>query len=143
MIVDTILKTKGSTIHIAPPDAAVAEIVALLAEKRVGALVISADGKNVDGIVSERDIISGLAAKGVALLETVASDLMSRNVVTCGREASVAQLMAMMTERRIRHLPVVEDGVLCGMVSIGDVVKNHIDEIASEAEALREYITRG
>ena len=93
------------------------------------------------GIVSERDIVNGFVERGRDLSEATAADLMTADVLTCTPADTIAQLMSTMTERRIRHLPVVDESGLCGIVSIGDVVKNRLDEIEAEAEALREYVT--
>ncbi len=109
----------------------------------VGAVVVSADGKMVAGILSERDIVHGLAEHGGALLDRRIDEFMTRDVETCSGRDTDQQVLALMTERRFRHVPVVEDGVLVGIVSIGDVVKSRLDGIASEAEAMRDYISRG
>jgi len=112
-----------------------------LDELGVGALVVSSDGQHVVGIVSERDVINHIANEGAAVLDRPVSDIMIHNVVTCTRADDIAHLMETMTERRIRHLPVVENDVLIGIFSIGDVVKYRIQETEYEAKALREYIT--
>jgi len=140
MKVAQILKAKGSDIATVPATTSVAEVVRKLKERRVGALVVSPDGQSIDGIVSERDVVRGLAEQGGRVLESTAANLMTRSVVTCGPDDRVAELMALMTEHRIRHLPVVADGRLAGIISIGDVVKNRVDELENEAGALREYI---
>ncbi len=141
MMVEEVLKAKGRDIVTMPRNASVAEAVGLLKEKRIGAVVISDDGARVLGILSERDIVHALAEFAAAALEMRVSELMTQDVVTCGPEDSIVGLMARMTERRIRHLPVLKDGVLDGMVSIGDVVKGRIDEVESEASAMRNFIT--
>ena len=141
MMVEEVLKAKGRDIVTMPRTASVAEAVGLLKEKRIGAVVISDDGARVLGILSERDIVHALAEFAAAALEMRVSELMTQDVVTCGPEDSIVGLMARMTERRIRHLPVLKDGVLDGMVSIGDVVKGRIDEVESEASAMRDFIT--
>ncbi len=141
MKVESILKTKGRDVITVPPEASVAEATRLLKEKRIGAVVVSGDGTTVQGILSERDIVHALVEHGGGALEMRVSDLMTRDVVTCSPEDSIGNLMAQMTERRFRHLPVVEGGSLCGMVSIGDVVKNRLDEVETEASAMREFIT--
>jgi CBS domain-containing protein len=124
------------------PAATVAKALAQLKERNVGALVVSADGERVAGIVSERDIVRRLADEGAKLLDTPVSAVMTKNVYTCHPEDSVADLMSRMTERRIRHLPVVVGGRLAGIISIGDVVRDRVEEIEDEAQALREYITQ-
>jgi CBS domain-containing protein len=141
MNVEAILKGKGRAVATIAPNASIGEAVDLLRAKGIGALVVSSDGANVAGILSERDIVHALAARGAGLLELPVSALMTRHVFTCKPGDSIAELMAEMTERRIRHLPVVENGRLAGIVSIGDVVKNRLDEIEAEASSLRQFIT--
>jgi CBS domain-containing protein len=140
MNVETILRTKGRAVATIRPDATVGAAVDELISRNIGALVISADGKSVDGIISERDIVHALAARGAGLLSLKVAEIMTRAVVTCDPADSVEQLMAEMTNRRIRHFPVVQDGRLCGIVSIGDVVKNRLDEVEFEARSLRSFI---
>jgi CBS domain-containing protein len=140
MNVETILRGKGQTVATIRPDETVAAVVDRLVSQNIGALVVSADGASVDGIISERDIVHGLADRGVGLLSMKIADVMTRNVITCYLADTVDQLMAEMTNRRIRHFPVVEDGRLCGIVSIGDVVKNRLDEVEYEARSLRSFI---
>ena len=140
MNVETILRAKGRDVATIEPDATIESAVRLLASRRIGALVVSEDGRRVDGIVSERDIVQGLADHGPALLERRIEDVMTRRVHTCSPEDTVEELMGRMTERRIRHLPVVEAGALCGIVSIGDVVKNRLEEVEYEASSLRSYV---
>jgi CBS domain-containing protein len=140
MNVEAILRNKGRSVTTVAPDARIATAVALLRRHAVGALVVSRDGAAVAGIISERDVVTALADHGAATLEFTVADLMSRQVITCRREDSVADLAALMTERRIRHLPVVDRGALAGIVSIGDVVKHRIDEVEGEASSMREFI---
>jgi len=140
MNVETILRTKGSGVATIRPDATVGAAVKELIDRNIGALVVSNDGDGVDGIISERDIVHGLAEHGAALLSLKVAEMMTRPVVTCQLSDSVDQLMAEMTNRRIRHFPVVEDGRLRGIVSIGDVVKNRLDEVEYEARSLRSFI---
>jgi CBS domain-containing protein len=111
-----------------------------LRDRNIGALVVSEDGAAVDGILSERDVAYGLADHGSALLSFSVAQTMTRRVATCAPADSVADLMAKMTNRRLRHLPVVEDGRLVGIVSIGDLVKSRLDEIEEEARSLRSFI---
>ncbi len=106
----------------------------------VGALVVSSDGEHIEGIVSERDIVRGLSGQLAALLAEPVRSIMTSKVFTCSPEDEVETLMAAMTERRIRHVPVVRDGILCGIISIGDVVKSRIDELEKERKELVEYI---
>jgi CBS domain-containing protein len=138
--VDAILRGKGDTVVTIAPDATIAEAVSLLRMRSIGALVVSGDGIAPEGMLSERDVVRGLARDGARLLQRRVEDIMTRAVVTCGRHDSLADLMALMTERRIRHLPVMHNGRLAGLVSIGDVVKNRLDEIESEAQSLKTYI---
>ncbi len=141
MMVEEILKARGRDIVTMPRNASVAEAARLLKEKRIGAVVISDDGARALGILSERDIVHALVDFAAAALEMRVTELMTQDVVTCAPQDSIDRLMARMTERRIRHLPVVKDGVLGGMVSIGDVVKSRIEEVESEASAMRDFIT--
>jgi CBS domain-containing protein len=140
MDVETILQNKGRAVATIRPDETVGAAVEALVSGNIGALVASQDGEAVDGIISERDIVHALARHGAALLAQTVAEVMTRSVVTCDPTESVAELMAEMTNRRIRHLPVVRDGRLCGIVSIGDVVKNRLDEIEYEARSLRSFI---
>ena len=140
MNVETILGTKGRAVATIRPEDTVGAAVEALVSGNIGALVASEDGEHVDGIISERDIVHALARHGDALLALTVAEVMTRSVVTCDPTESVAELMAEMTNRRIRHLPVVQNGLLCGIVSIGDVVKNRLDEIEYEARSLRSFI---
>jgi CBS domain-containing protein len=140
MNVETILRQKGRSVFTIAPDAKIATAVALLRRHGIGALVVSHDGAAIDGILSERDIVHALADHGGKALELDVGQLMSRQVVTCHTDDAVADLMGLMTQRRMRHLPVVENGALAGMISIGDVVKNRIDEVVEEATSMREFI---
>ena len=121
------------------PDATVRELIALLAEHNVGALVVSDDGERVAGIVSERDVVRRLHADAT-VLDTAVSSIMTVDVRTCTREDSLTDLMQTMTEHRIRHVPVVADGRLTGIISIGDVVKNRIGELEFERDQLDSYV---
>ncbi|HKT17271.1 MAG TPA: CBS domain-containing protein [Stellaceae bacterium] len=140
MNVETILRTKGRNVVTVAPNATVTMAAALLRRHGIGALVVSRDGAAIEGILSERDIVHGLAEHGAAALDYEVGRLMSRRVVTSKAGDSIAELMSLMTERRIRHIPVVEHGRLAGIVSIGDVVKNRLDEVESEASSMREFI---
>jgi CBS domain-containing protein len=142
MYVSALLANKGAAVVTATPDITVDQAAALLAEKKIGVLVISANGTRVDGILSERDIVRALPAKGAKLGSVAASELMSRDVVSCAPTDTISSLMVLMTERRCRHLPVLDDGALAGIVSIGDIVKHRLAEIESEAEALRQYVAQ-
>jgi signal-transduction protein with cAMP-binding, CBS, and nucleotidyltransferase domain len=143
MNVDAILRKKGRAVATARPDWTVMQVAEQLDAHGVGALVVSTDGRTVDGIVSERDIIRQIARNGVNVLEWPVAQIMISDVVTAQRNDEIADLMAVMTERRVRHLPVVEDGRLVGIVSIGDAVKHRIEEAEFEAQAMRNYIVAG
>jgi len=140
MNVEQILRNKGDWVATIQSDASVADAIDLLNRKRIGALVISDDGVEADGILSERDIVIALARFGTDLLACPVAEIMSRDVVTCGLEDSVGELMAEMTDRRVRHFPVVVNGRLRGIVSIGDLVKSRLDEVEFEAHSLRTFI---
>ena len=140
MNVDSILKTKGNVVVTVAPGETISVAAAKLKREKIGALVVSEDGIGVSGILSERDIARALADHGAGLGELAVGDLMTRNVITCTPDDTVEELMTTMTEHRIRHLPVMVDGALCGIISIGDVVKNRLEEIQRETESLRAYI---
>jgi CBS domain-containing protein len=140
MNVETILRNKGNWVATIRPDATIADAVDMLHRERIGAIVVSEDGAGVDGILSERDIVIALAEQAADLLSRTVGEIMTRNVVTCEPGDTVGELMAEMTNRRVRHLPVVADGRLCGIVSIGDLVKNRLDEVEFEAQSLRSFI---
>ena len=141
MNVETILRNKGSAVATIAPHATIRDAAALLRRERIGALVISSDGgAKIEGILSERDIVHGLADRGASLLDMTVDALMTRRVFTCTPRDSVGDLMAMMTERRIRHIPVLTDGMLVGIISIGDVVKHRLDEMEYETSSLRSFI---
>jgi CBS domain-containing protein len=140
MNVEAILRAKGREVATIRPDETVGAAVDQLISRNIGALVVSEDGERVDGIISERDIVHGLASRGADLLSVKIAEVMTRRVVTCDPSETVDQLMAEMTNRRIRHFPVVEDGRLRGIVSIGDVVKSRLDEVEYEARSLRSFI---
>jgi CBS domain-containing protein len=144
MNVQSILGNKGFDVATVDQQASLADACAQLRDHRVGALVVSDDGRHIDGIVSERDVVRALAAHGSAALGRTVRSVMSTEVVTCVADDSVEDLMSSMTERRIRHLPVVDDaGLLAGIVSIGDVVKARLGQLQVENEALTEYIHHG
>ena len=141
MIVAQLLKSKGREGAVTiTPDARVGEAAQLLSEKKIGAVVVSEDGVTAKGILSERDICRGVARKGSASLDDTVDSLMTADIVTCGLETRIEQVMAKMTGGRFRHVPVVEDGKLIGVVSIGDVVKAKMDELTFEKEALQDMI---
>lgn len=141
MTVAAILKSKGDRVATTRPDMTVETVAHRLRIESIGALVVSEDGRRVAGIVSERDIVRGLAEHGSDALTMPVSALMTAGVTTCAPETTVNQVMAHMTRERIRHLPVTVDGRLAGIVSIGDVVKHRLDEMETEVQHLRDYIT--
>ena len=142
MNVQSILGGKGFEVATIARVATLDEAVAQLGERRIGALVVSDDGKAINGIVSERDIVRTLARDGTDALATAVGSIMSTDVITCTAGDGVDQLMALMTDRRIRHLPVVDDaGHLSGIISIGDVVKARLTELEQENRALADYIS--
>jgi len=140
VLADQILERKGRDVATIAPDATVRAAVEALAAANVGALVVSPDGTSLEGIVSERDIVRRLAADGPDLLDQPVSALMQAQVHTCTGADHVDQLMHLMSQHRIRHLPVVADGALAGIISIGDVVKTRVDELETEKEQLVDYI---
>tara|TARA_R110002110_G_scaffold21160_2_gene84307 strand:+ start:4460 stop:4888 length:429 start_codon:yes stop_codon:yes gene_type:complete len=142
MNVASILKAKGSDVSTIEPTVTLCEVAKLLSELRIGAVVVMQDRK-VLGIVSERDIVKSVARNGETALSASARDVMTSRVVTCRLNDSVDELMDSMTTGRFRHLPVIEEGELVGIVSIGDVVKHRIAETVMETEALRLYIATG
>jgi CBS domain-containing protein len=140
MQVEAILRSKGTTVYTVPTNASVADAVGMLNRYNIGAvIVVDAEGE-VAGIISERDIVRLLGRDPTGALKRPVSECMTTNVITVGRDTTVAALMEQMTRFRIRHIPIVEQGVLVGIVSIGDVVKRKIQEAEEEALALREYI---
>lgn len=139
MTVARIINEKGRDVVTISPGASLAEVAALLSEKRIGAVVVIEDGELL-GILSERDIVRGLARHGAEVLNKLASDCMTSRVVTCRPEDTINDVMQKMTTGRFRHLPVIENGKLAGLVSIGDIVKRRIEEVEREAEQIREYI---
>lgn len=139
MKVSRVLEVKGSDVATVRPDETIETLAHRLRALRVGAVVVSSDGNTVEGIISERDVAYGLAEHGAELLGRKVSELMTKSVLTCTRENTTADLMKLMTQRRIRHLPVVEDGGLVGIISIGDIVKHRLQEIQLEADVMRDY----
>jgi len=143
MRVSGILATKGTTVATIAPRASVAEAADELRLHGIGALVVSPDGLTIDGIISERDLVRALAERGERILSEPVTRLMTTEVWTCAPEDSVEHLMRTMTERRTRHLPVVSEGQLAGIVSIGDIVKWRLTELEDETRQLHEYISTG
>lgn len=139
--ISVLLQRKGSDCHTIGPDASLADVTHRLAEHGIGALVVSGNGTTVDGIISERDVVRALAREGEQALSARVGDVMSTSVRTCSPTSVVDDVMGLMSTRRVRHIPVIEEGRLTGIVSIGDIVKWRIDELAETAERLQEYVT--
>lgn len=140
MIVKTILSAKGSDVATIAPTSTLAEATRILAKRKIGALVVTGAGGRITGIVSERDIVRALANSGAKALDLPLTDVMTRKVITCAPADTVSVLMERMTAGKFRHLPVVEDDRLVGIISIGDVVKLRLMELQYEQDALRDYI---
>ena len=143
MLISDLLRRKGADVITVTPDTSVRDLVALLTDRSIGAAVVSRDGVHVEGIVSERDIVNSLAARGAAVLSEHLELIMTQQVQTCTLDAKVDDLMRVMTEHRVRHVPVVVDDALRGLISIGDIVKSRMDELELERDALRGYISSG
>ena len=139
MTVRSILNTKGHQIVSVEPDAKLADAIKLLGEKKIGAVLVMNQSR-LEGILSERDIVRVLGERGAAVLEAPVSEVMTRKVVTCKETDTVAELMEMMTTGKFRHLPVLDNGKVVGLISIGDIVKRRVQEYEHEQEALRDYI---
>lgn len=141
MRISDVLRTKGNEVVTITPDTRVRGLLDVLAEHRIGAVVVSRDGSSVDGIVSERDIVRALAVRGAAVMSEEVTAIYTADVSTVTPETSLDDVMRMMTENRWRHAPVVADGRLVGIVSIGDVVKNRMEQLETERSALSDYIS--
>jgi CBS domain-containing protein len=141
MLISDVLRVKGTQVVTITPDTKVRRLLAVLAEHRIGAVVVSHDGAAVDGIASERDIVKALARRGAAVMSEPVTAIYTAEVHTVTPQTPIEEVMRLMTERRVRHAPVVVDGRLRGIVSIGDVVKIRIDELETERTALTDYIT--
>jgi CBS domain-containing protein len=140
MTVKAILSHKGTDVVTADPNATLGDAVRMLGAHRIGALVVTGADRRIVGIVSERDVVRVLAEKGPQALDAPIAEVMTRRVMTCSLRDTVSELMERMTEGKFRHLPVVEQGRLAGIVSIGDVVKSRVREMENESAALRDYI---
>ena len=140
MNVRDMLAQKGDKVATVQPDATIETAVRKLKLEGVGALVVSKDDQTVAGIISERDIVRGLTDHGGALLSMKVSELMTQSVKTCAPDDKIQDIMSEMTRSRFRHLPVIADGKMCGIISIGDVVKNRLEELETETHVLRDYI---
>ena len=141
MTVAAILRNKGTNVSTIGPEATVAEAAERLRAENIGALVVTDHGMDIAGIISERDIVMGLARHGAKLLQAAVGEIMTTAVRTCTPDDEIGQLMLIMTEYRIRHLPVVVDGRLGGIVSIGDVVKKRLEQVEFERDVMRDYVT--
>ncbi len=140
MNVRDMLSKKGNEVATIRPDATINTAVRRLKLEGIGALVVSADDSGIDGIISERDIVRGLPEHGADLLSMKVSELMTSSVKTCAPDDKIQGIMSEMTRRRFRHMPVITDGKLCGIISIGDVVKSRLEELQTETHVLRDYI---
>lgn len=140
MRINDVIRHKGTDVVTVTPDASVKDLLDLLSQNGIGALVVSTDGKRVDGIVSERDIVRHLQSRGASVLGASVAEIMTAEVSTCAPDDNVEQLMRLMTDLRVRHIPVVVDGGLRGIVSIGDLVKHRIDELQLERDELVGYL---
>jgi CBS domain-containing protein len=139
MTVRAILDSKGRHIESVEPDAKLSAAIRILSERRIGAVLVMSKG-HLDGILSERDIVRVLGERGAQVLDEPLSKVMTRKVVSCRQNDTVAAIMEMMTLGKFRHLPVIEEGIVVGLISIGDVVKWRVREYETEQEALRDYI---
>ena len=143
MTVEAILKAKGHDVQTVRPDTAVVLAVDRLSSMQIGALVVSGDGTRVEGVISERDVVRALAQHGQRALEMTVADVMARHVPVCSPDDAIVDVMAQMTRTRNRHVPVVQDGRLYGLVSIGDLLKNRLEELELQTNVLRDsYISR-
>ncbi|GAK32403.1 inosine-5-monophosphate dehydrogenase [Iodidimonas nitroreducens] len=143
MTVASILKEKGSAVTTIMESASLRDAVAMLAEKKIGAVLVLDDEGSIAGMLSERDVVRELAIQGPALLDRFVHEVMTRHVVTASPDETIASLMAVMTKGRFRHVPVVHNDRLLGLVSIGDIVKIRIAEAEMEAQSLKSYICTG
>jgi CBS domain-containing protein len=140
MRISDVIRRKGGEVVTVAPDASVRALLDLLAQHRIGAVVVSQDGSTVAGIVSERDVVRHLQVSGAQALDLAVDQIMTREVRTCSPDDGLEDLMRVMTDARVRHVPVVVDGALTGIISIGDVVKHRIDELQVERDQLVGYL---
>ena len=140
MRIDAVLQQKGQAVASIRPEADVREALAELARHGIGALVVCSDGRTPEGMISERDVVRALDRSGAGILDSPVSSIMSTDLQTCSPDDEVETLMAIMTRYRIRHVPVLREGALAGIVSIGDVVKNRMDELEEDRKALVDFI---
>lgn len=143
MRIADVLRNKGGAVATIKPDATITELLAGLAERNIGAMVVVGANGGLEGIVSERDVVRQLHAQGPGVLDRPVSKIMTSVIATCTKTDSIDAISALMTENRVRHVPVLENDKLIGIVSIGDVVKNRIDELEAEHAQLQSYITQG
>ena len=140
MTVSVILAHKGHDVVTIDPAESLAQAIKLLADKRIGAAIVLGADRRIAGIISERDIVRALADRGAAVLDEPVSGTMTRKVVTCNENETVASIMERMTAGKFRHVPVVDQGRLMGLVSIGDIVKHRVHEMERDSVAMRDYI---
>jgi len=140
MLIADILRTKGAGVKSVAASASLKDAINSLADMRIGALVVSEDGRTIDGIISERDIVKALAQEVIQLDSQTVADLMTRDVYTCAPESTVASVMELMDEQRIRHVPVTVNSVLAGVVSIRDIVAARLMETETERKEMADYI---
>lgn len=143
MNVASILKAKGRAVTTVRPNATLLDVAKKLGPKKIGAVVVVGENGHVAGIISERDIIRAVSENGASALSMAVADVMTRNVIACSETSELDELMEMMTKGRFRHLPVIEDEALVGIISIGDVVYNHVAEVEMEVSAMRNYLATG
>ncbi len=143
MRIADVLRNKGGAVATVKPEATVSELLAGLAERNIGAMVVAGTSGALEGIVSERDVVRQLHAQGPGVLDQPVSKIMTSVIATCSKTDSIDAISALMTENRVRHVPVLDNDKLIGIVSIGDVVKNRIDELEAEHAQLQSYITQG
>lgn len=139
--ISVILERKGGDVVTIRPDAMLLAAAETLSKHNIGALVVSSDGSAVEGIVSERDLVRDLARLGTGAVKRTVADVMSRDITTCGPDATIDDIMATMTRQHIRHIPILDNDALVGIVSIGDVVKMRLDELEVEKDSLEQYVT--
>lgn len=140
MTVTGILNKKGSAVLTVLQTTPISEAIEKMHREKIGALVVSSDNRTLQGIVSERDVLAALATRGAALMNLKVEDIMTRRVQSCAPDDSLKQVMSVMTQRRFRHMPVMNDDGLCGMISIGDVVKQRLEEAELETNVAREVL---
>ena len=143
MQAQSILEAKGNAVITTRPETVVAEAIGLMVREKIGALLVCEANQVIVGIVTERDVLHGLVEHGSELLERRVADLMSRDVITASLDDDAGTLMTVMTEHRCRHIPVTENNVLCGLISIGDLVKNRLREMEQDTSQMRDYIAHG